>query len=75
MDRMPDTCTSKEAYLQSLVESKARTKPDSMHFARELKRLHDEGWDYQQIARVACKTEHCIRDYIRLAEQDEERPG
>src|SRR5574340_319945 len=38
------TCTRKDAYLQSLVENLARTKPGSMNFARELKRLHDEGW-------------------------------
>ena len=67
------TCTRKEAYLQSLVENIARTKPGSMDFARELKRLHDEGWDYQQIAAIACKTENYIRDYIRLVEQGEER--
>jgi ParB family chromosome partitioning protein len=67
------TCTRKEAYLQSLVENIARTKPGSMEYARELKRLHDEGWDYQQVARVACKNEHYIRDFIRLVEQGEER--
>jgi ParB family chromosome partitioning protein len=67
------TCTRKEAYLQSLVENLARTKPGSMDFARELKRLHDEGWDYERIARVACKSVHYIRDYIRLVEQGEER--
>lgn len=67
------TCTRKEAYLQSLVENIARTKPGSMDFARELKRLHDEGWDFEKIARVACKTEHYIRDYIRLVEQGEDR--
>jgi ParB family chromosome partitioning protein len=67
------TCTRKEAYLQSLVENIARTKPDSMVFARELKRLHDEGWDFKQIARIACKNEHYVRDYIRLVEQGEER--
>ncbi|MDZ4686656.1 MAG: ParB N-terminal domain-containing protein [Planctomycetaceae bacterium] len=37
------TCSRKEAYLQSLVENIARTKPGSMDFARELKRLRDEG--------------------------------
>ena len=42
------TCTRKEAYLQSLIENIARTKPDSMEFARELKRLHDEGWTYER---------------------------
>jgi ParB family chromosome partitioning protein len=67
------TCTRKEAYLQSLVENLARTKPDSMDFARELKQLHDEGWNYAKIARVACKNENYIRDYIRLVEQGEER--
>ena len=50
------TCTRKEAYLQSLIENIARTKPGSMDFARELKRLHDEGWDFKQIAHIACKT-------------------
>tara|TARA_B100001123_G_scaffold311361_1_gene348208 strand:+ start:1036 stop:1917 length:882 start_codon:yes stop_codon:yes gene_type:complete len=67
------TCTRKEAHLQSLIENIARTRPGSMDFARELKRLYDEGWDFKQIARIACKTEHYIRDYIRLAEQGEER--
>ena len=67
------TCTRKEAYLQSLIENIARTKPGSMDFARELKRLHDEGWDFKRIARIACKSEQYIRDYIRLVKQGEER--
>ncbi len=67
------TCTRKEAYLQSLVENIARTKPDSMDFARELKRLYDEGWNCKKIARIACKSESYIKDYIRLVEQGEDR--
>jgi ParB family chromosome partitioning protein len=67
------TCTRKEAYLQSLVENIARTKPGSMDFARELKRLHDEGWDYQKIAAVACKSDGYIRELIRLVQRGEER--
>ena len=67
------TCTRKEALLQSLIENIARTKPGSMDFARELKRLHDEGWDFKRIAKVACKTEDYIRSYIRLVEHGEER--
>lgn len=66
-------CTRKEAHLQSLIENIARTKPDSMDFARELKRLHDEGWTYVAIGRIARKSEHYIRDYIRLVQQGEER--
>jgi ParB family chromosome partitioning protein len=67
------TCTRKEALLQSLIENIARTKPGSMDFARELKRLHDEGWDFKQIAKIACKSEEYIRSYIKLVEQGEER--
>jgi ParB family chromosome partitioning protein len=67
------TCTRKEAYLQSLIENIARTKPGSMDFAREIKRLHDEGWTFAQLARITCRNEHYIRDYIRLVEQGEER--
>jgi ParB family chromosome partitioning protein len=67
------TCTRKEAYLQSLVENIARTKPGSMDFARELKRLHDEGWSIEKIARVACKSDNYIREFIRLVEQGEDR--
>jgi ParB family chromosome partitioning protein len=67
------TCTRKEAYLQSLIENLARTKPGSLEFARELKRLHDEGWDFERIARVACKSPTYIREYIRLVEQGEDR--
>lgn len=67
------TCTRKEAYLQSLVENIARTKPGSMDFARELKRLHDEGWSFEKIARVACKSDTYIRQYITLVERGEDR--
>jgi ParB family transcriptional regulator, chromosome partitioning protein len=38
-----------------------------------LKRMHDEGWDYERIGRVACKSETYIREYIGLVEQGEER--
>lgn len=67
------TCTRKEALLQSLIENIARTRPGSMDFARELHRLHEEGWDYKQIAQIACKTEEYIRAYIRLVRQGEDR--
>jgi ParB family chromosome partitioning protein len=67
------TCTRKEAYLQSLIENIARTKPGTMDHARELKRMHDEGWDFKQIARVAGKEEQYVREYIRLVEQGEDR--
>jgi ParB family chromosome partitioning protein len=68
------TCTRKDAHLQSLIENLARTKQDTMKYARELKRLHDEGWDFKQIARVTGgKSESYVREYIRLVAQGEER--
>lgn len=67
------TCTRKQAYLESLVENLARSRAATMEFARELKNLHDEGWDYEQIAQVACRSAEYIRQYIRLVENGEER--
>jgi ParB family chromosome partitioning protein len=67
------TCSRKQAHLESLVENLARTRPGTMYFARELKALHDEGWDYDQIARIACRSVEYIRQYIRLVENGEDR--
>jgi ParB family transcriptional regulator, chromosome partitioning protein len=67
------TCTRKQAYLESLVENLARSRAGTMEFARELKKLHEEGWDYNQIAQVACRSAEYIRQYIRLVENGEER--
>lgn len=67
------TCTRKQACLESLVENLARSRPGTMDFARELKNLHDEGWDYGQIAKIACRSLEYIRQYINLVEKAEER--
>jgi len=67
------TCSRKQAYLESLVENLARTRPGTMYFARELKALHDEGWDYDKIAKIACRSVEYIRQYIRLVENGEDR--
>lgn len=67
------TCTRKQAYLESLVENLARARPGTMHFARELKSLHDEGWDFPRIAKVACRSIEYIRQYIKLVENGEDR--
>lgn len=67
------TCTRKQAYLESLVENLARSRPGTMEFARELKTLHDEGWSHEKIAQVACRCVEYVRQYIRLVENGEER--
>src|SRR5271169_1099446 len=67
------TCSRKQTYLESLVENLARSRPGTMDFARELKRLRDEGWDDEKIAKIACRSVEYIRQYIRLVENGEER--
>jgi ParB family chromosome partitioning protein len=67
------TCSRKQAYLESLIENLARSRPGTMEFARELKHLQDEGWSYEKIATVACRSQEYIRQYIRLVENGEER--
>src|ERR1700721_2744979 len=67
------TCSRKQSYLESLVENLARSRPGTMDFARELKNLHDEKWDLEKIAKVACRTVDYIRQFIRLVENGEER--
>ena len=67
------TCTRKEAYLQSLIENLARSNPGTMIFARELKQLHDENWDYAQIGKLCCRTPEYVRQYVGLVEKGENR--
>ena len=67
------TCSRKEAYLLSLIENLARSRVGTMECARALKQMHDQGWNYKEIARVACKTEEYIRLYVTLVNNGEER--
>jgi len=67
------TCSRKDAFLQSLIENLARTSPGSMDYARELKRLRDEGWSFARIAAISRQSENYVKDYIRLMERGEER--
>ena len=67
------TCSRKDAYLLSLIENLARSRPRTMEFARALKQMHDQGWSYKEIAKVACRSEEYIRQYIVLVKNGEER--
>ena len=67
------SCSRKDAYLCSLVENIARVPPGTMWFAREVKRMRDSGMSIAQICTITGKGENYIRDYIRLAEQGEDR--
>ena len=61
------------AYIESLVENMARISPGTMAYARELKRMRDDGVSLERIAIVACKHPTYVHSYIQLVEQGEDR--
>lgn len=67
------SCSKKTALLLSLVENIARVSPNTMWFARELKRMKDSGMSIERISQIAGKSESYIFEYIRLVELGEER--
>ncbi len=66
-------CDKKTALLFSLVENIARVPPNTMWFAREMKRMKDCGLPIKKICEIVGKTETYVVDYIRLVEMGEER--
>lgn len=66
-------CDRSTALLYSLVENIARVPPDTMWFAREMKRMKDAGMTLQQIAEITGRTDSYVSDYINLVEAGEER--
>jgi ParB family chromosome partitioning protein len=66
-------CTTKQAYLYSLVENIARVPPGTMWFAREVKRMKDSEFSYEQISKITGKSEGYLHEYICLVEKGEER--
>jgi ParB family transcriptional regulator, chromosome partitioning protein len=66
-------CDEETAYLCSLIENMARVPPGTMWFAREMKRMHDDGMTYEKISTIVGKTSTYVSSYIQLLEQGEER--
>jgi ParB family chromosome partitioning protein len=66
-------CDRDQAYLLSLIENIARVPPQSLWFAREMKRLKDGGMTLEEIRRIVGKPESQISGYIALVERGEER--
>ena len=61
------------AYIESLVENMARVMPGTMDFARELKRMRDDGVPLEKIALIAGKHPSYVHSFIQLVEQGEDR--
>jgi len=66
-------CDNERAYIESLVENMARITPGTMEFARELKRMHDDGVPLEKIALIACRHPSYVHSFIQLVEQGEDR--
>lgn len=66
-------CDRKTALLYSLAENIARVPPNTMWFAREMKRMADTGMPLVKIAEIVGKTEGEVSEYVRLVELGEDR--
>jgi len=66
-------CDEKEAYLASLVDNMARVPHKVMEFAREVKRMHDEGIPLFRIGLIVGRHPTYVASYVQLVEQGEER--
>lgn len=66
-------CDKKTALLYSLVENIARVTPDTMWYAREMKRMKDAGMAVTKISQIVGKSEKYVDDFITLVEMGEER--
>lgn len=66
-------CDRKTALLYSLVENIARVPPGTMWFAYEVKRMHDAGLNYSEIARYVGKSVTYVSSYVQLVENGETR--
>ena len=66
-------CDKKSALIASLVENIARVPRNTMWFAREMKRMHDDGMSFAKIASIVGKPQTYVSDYINLVEQGESR--
>ena len=66
-------CDEEQACIESLVENMARVPPATMAYARELKRMRDEGMPLDKIAMIAGKHPTHMANFIQLVERGEER--
>jgi ParB family chromosome partitioning protein len=66
-------CDRKTALLYSLVENIARVPPDTMWYAREMKRMKDAGMLVSKISQIVGKSEKYVDDFITLVEMGEDR--
>jgi len=66
-------CDRKTALLYSLVENIARVPPNTMWFAREMKRMRDSGLTLQHIGDIVGKQDSYVAEFIRLVEMGEDR--
>ncbi|MGL6195648.1 MAG: ParB/RepB/Spo0J family partition protein [Thermoguttaceae bacterium] len=64
---------SPEAYLYSIIENLARSRPGTIEFAKSLLQMFDEGVPVLVLCDITGKCESYITDYIRLVKNGEER--
>ncbi|MEI6218375.1 MAG: ParB N-terminal domain-containing protein [bacterium] len=66
-------CDEESAYIESLVENMARVSPGTVAYARELKRMRDDGVTLEKIATIAGIDPSYVASFVQLVEQGEDR--
>ena len=61
-----------KAYIFSLVENIARSRPQPLEFARFIIQMHDSGVTVAKLADITGRSQKCLRDYIALMKKGEQ---
>lgn len=62
-----------DAYLYSIIENLARSRPGTIEYAKSLLQMHNEGVSLEVLCDITGKSDSYIQDYIRLIKNGEER--
>ena len=61
-----------KAYIYSLVENIARSRPQPLEFARFIIQMYDSGTTIAQLVDITGRSQKCLQDYIALMKKGEQ---
>jgi ParB family chromosome partitioning protein len=61
-----------KAYILSLVENIARSRPQPLEFAKAIIKMHDSGVSFSKLVDITGRSQKCLRDYIALMKKGEQ---
>ena len=60
-----------KAFIYSLVENIARSRPKPLEFARFIIQMHDSGVTFAKLVDITGRSQKCLRDYVALMKKGE----